>query len=304
MAKWKGDVSQPLVSICCTTYNHEHYIEDALEGFLIQETDFPFEILINDDASTDRTADILHDYEAAYPTIIKIIYQNENQFSKGKRPMWDLIMPRTKGRYVALCEGDDYWTDRQKLSIQIRFLETNSDYVMSGHDAYIIDEYGNIISESKLPDDHKRDFCPKDLMVGNAWVLTMSWVFRNVLVDNEYIPEKLHVLNGDTFNTSILGQFGKCKYHAEIKPACYRKHLAGLWSMKPDNAKYEELANTYFWMYKYYKRVGQNHVADLIWKKFIATIFKRINTLYILRESIIRLLFLRKIKFILKSTLN
>ncbi|AFJ01907.1 glycosyltransferase [Methylophaga frappieri] len=85
MASWEGDLSSPVVSICCITYNHDAYIEDALEGFLIQETDFPFEILIHDDASTDRTADIIREYEAAYPNLIKPIYQVENQYSQGKK---------------------------------------------------------------------------------------------------------------------------------------------------------------------------------------------------------------------------
>lgn len=86
MKAWKGDPTRPMVSICCITYNHERYIEDALNGFLIQETEFPFEICIHDDASTDGTADIIRAYEARDPTIIKPIDQKENQWSKGKGP--------------------------------------------------------------------------------------------------------------------------------------------------------------------------------------------------------------------------
>ncbi|MDY0222509.1 MAG: glycosyltransferase [Desulfobacterium sp.] len=127
MQAWKGDPTQPLVSVCCITYNHEPYIEDTLEGFLIQETDFPFEILIHDDASTDKTADIIREYETAYPNLIKPIYQIENQYSKGNRP--GLInTKRAKGKYIALCEGDDYWIDPHKMQKQVDFLEAKPEY--------------------------------------------------------------------------------------------------------------------------------------------------------------------------------
>lgn len=119
IANWKGDIEQPVVSICCIAYNHESYIKDALEGFLIQETDFPFEILIHDDASTDKTADIIREYEAKYPKLIKPIFQVENQYSKGKRIMATFLFPIVKGDFVALCEGDDYWISKDKLQEQL-----------------------------------------------------------------------------------------------------------------------------------------------------------------------------------------
>ena len=128
MKNWKGDVSKPLVSICCITYNHEAYIEDALEGFLIQETDFPFEILIHDDASIDGTADIIREYEAEYSNLIKPIYQKENQYSKRVDIFKTFLYPRAKGEYIAVCEGDDYWTDPNKLQLQAQFLLSNLEY--------------------------------------------------------------------------------------------------------------------------------------------------------------------------------
>jgi len=101
MKGWKGDLSSPLVSISCLAYNHERYIEDALEGFLIQKTDFPFEILIHDDASFDRTADIIREYEALYPKLIKPIYQTENQFSKRDGKAGQFQRNRAEGKYFA-----------------------------------------------------------------------------------------------------------------------------------------------------------------------------------------------------------
>ena len=99
-----------LVSINCIVYNHKEYIKDTLEGFLMQKTNFNYEILINDDASTDGTAEIIKEYEKKYPNLIKPLYQIQNQYSKGIN-MFDINNKRAKGKYIAYCEGDDYWTD-------------------------------------------------------------------------------------------------------------------------------------------------------------------------------------------------
>lgn len=130
---------EPLVSICCITYNHEPYIRDAIEGFLMQETDFPFEIIIHDDASTDKTAEIIKEYERKYPEIIKPIYQTENQYSKG-RMIYTITYERAKGKYIARCEGDDYWTDSQKLKIQIEEMRKRPECYISFHPATMIYE--------------------------------------------------------------------------------------------------------------------------------------------------------------------
>lgn len=123
------------VSIICNTYNHEQYIRDALDSFLMQKTSFKFEVLIHDDASTDKTADIIREYEAKYPEIIKPVYQTENQYSKGVRITNLYQMPRIKGEYVAFCEGDDYWTDPLKLQKQYDVLEKNKDIDICTHGA-------------------------------------------------------------------------------------------------------------------------------------------------------------------------
>ncbi|WLD59430.1 glycosyltransferase [Salinispirillum sp. LH 10-3-1] len=133
MATWKGAHDKPLVSICCITYNHELYIEDALEGFLIQKTDFPFEILVHDDASTDKTAEIIRKYEERYPLLFKTIFQTENKYSLGIKPNPQFNYPRVKGEYVALCEGDDCWITPEKLQIQVEFLKTNPACSMCFH---------------------------------------------------------------------------------------------------------------------------------------------------------------------------
>ena len=141
MQNWGVDNSDtPLVSVKCMTYNHEPYIAQALDGFLMQKTNFPFEVLVHDDASTDRTADIIREYETKFPKIVKVIYETENQYSKG----WGLhhvkIDKLIKGKYIAFCEGDDYWIDENKLQMQVDFLEKNPEYTMCFHNASILDE--------------------------------------------------------------------------------------------------------------------------------------------------------------------
>jgi len=101
-------MSEPLASISCITFNHVKYIRDALNGFLMQKTNFPIEILIHDDASTDGTEEIIREYEGKYPEIIKPLYEKENQWGKGRRGSAIFNFPRTKGKYIAMCEGDDY----------------------------------------------------------------------------------------------------------------------------------------------------------------------------------------------------
>ena len=118
--------TKPIVSICCITYNHENYIRDAIEGFLMQKTTFPIEIIIHDDASTDKTAEIVKSYAEKHPDLILPILQAENQYSKGI-PISTYAYPKARGKYIAFCEGDDYWTDPYKLQKQVDFLESNPD---------------------------------------------------------------------------------------------------------------------------------------------------------------------------------
>ena len=128
------DKNDCLVSILCTAYNHEQYIRSALESFVSQKTGFAFEVLVNDDASSDGTAAIIREYEEKYPEIIRPFYQKENQFSKGIGYIYENIFyPHARGKYFAFCEGDDYWTDESKLQRQVNFLESHPDYSACVH---------------------------------------------------------------------------------------------------------------------------------------------------------------------------
>lgn len=131
-ANWSGSFARPVVSIVCITYNQQLYIEDAIRGFLIQETVFPFEVLIHDDASTDDTAAIVRKYQSRYPNIIRAIVQYENQYSKGVK-VTSLVSSLANGKYLALCEGDDFWIDKRKLAIQVQALRSNPNHKICFH---------------------------------------------------------------------------------------------------------------------------------------------------------------------------
>lgn len=133
---------QPLVSICCTTYNHEKYLAQTLDSFLSQQCDFPFEILVHDDVSTDRTADIIRRYAAEHPQVILPMFQTENQYSKGVPINETFNFPRARGKYIALCEGDDYWCDPLKLQKQVAYMEAHPECTFSFTNGYVHDEAG------------------------------------------------------------------------------------------------------------------------------------------------------------------
>lgn len=133
-------MNTPLVSICCVTYNHVQFIRKCLDGFLMQKTDFPIEILIHDDCSTDGTTEIIREYEAKYPELIFPLYEEENQYQQGKAAEIDFYnYRRARGKYIAYCEGDDYWTDPLKLQKQVDFMEANPEYSVCFHDFQVYD---------------------------------------------------------------------------------------------------------------------------------------------------------------------
>ncbi len=270
MASWSDATTALLTSICCVTYNHEQFIEDALYGFLMQVTDFPVEIIVHDDASTDNTPSIIRQYEQQYPRLIKTIYQSENQYSRGLSPS-TLIRNLSRGKYIAVCEGDDCWTDPNKLQIQLDYLEQNPNVVISGHDALVVDEQNEILSQSKLHNRHKRDCSGEELILNKTLILTLSWMYRNVGLED--VPEKRMVKNGDRFFLSLIGHYGGSHYHHDIKPALYHVHNGGIWSKLSSEAKKESHINTWFWLYSYYKRIDRQNYARHYWMKFLQEVF-------------------------------
>ena len=241
---------EPVLSVLCHTFNHAGYIAETIEGFLSQVVDFPCEIIIHDDASTDGTADIVRDYERRFPGIVKSICQTVNQYSQGKRPI-RLTLSAAQGRYIAMCEGDDVWVDSSKLQKQVSFLEDNPEYVVCYHDAEVFDENG-VIKDSKMPLSRRRDHSKQELQRG-AWLLTLTLCYRKVFDD---VPdEHMKVINGDRFLVSLLGHHGAGKYLGNIEPARYRVHGGGVWSSKHRQQRVIEHVVTYYWMSEYYQRI-------------------------------------------------
>lgn len=202
-------MQNPLVSISCITYNHEPYIRQCLDSFLMQQCNFEYEILINDDASTDGTQEIIKEYQEKYPEIIKPIFQTENQYSKGVRGMMPRFnFPRAIGKYIALCEGDDYWTDPLKLQKQVDFLEANPDYALCFHPIKILKPDGTLVDDfiTKVPENYE---LRETLASGNNYIHTPSVVFRNVV---EKFPEEIgQTPIGDYFIYIVVTEKGKIK---------------------------------------------------------------------------------------------
>lgn len=133
----------PLVSICCITYNHAPFIRQSIEGMLMQQG-VDYEILIHDDCSTDGTTEIVKEYAAKYPDLIFPLYEEVNQYQNGKAGEIDFFnYKRARGKYIAYCEGDDYWTDPLKLQKQVEFMEANPDYSVCFHETQIYDCFSN-----------------------------------------------------------------------------------------------------------------------------------------------------------------
>ena len=223
MSEWKGDVNKPLVSINCITYNHESYVADALEGFLIQQTNFPFDILVDDDASTDKTADIIREYEKKFPAIIKAICQIENQVSKGKDVL-RINSERSKGKYIAICEGDDFWTDPQKLQIQVDWLESHSDYSMCFHAAEVKFE-GQLYTEAEHDSIQDKDYTAKDVL--NRWLVpTAAMVMKRECALIPYKNPK-DIFAGDIFLCFACLSMGKIRGINRVM-SVYRVTLGGV----------------------------------------------------------------------------
>jgi len=254
MRRWGGE-SSVLASVCCLTYNHEDYIRDAIDGFLSQETDFPFEVIIHDDASTDRTADIIHDYAKRYPGIIRPIIQTENQFSKGGLIALRFVFPKAQGKYIAICEGDDFWTDKTKLQQQVSFLEDNPEYVIAYTDCKPFDESGVL---NRDYGGATEDLSSLDLKKAPC-ISTLTTCFRNVI--DEIPQDLLSARYGDMVTWSLLGHHGKGKYLADIRPAAYRVHDGGLHSRKTNRARAAMHLVTVGALFAYYDRIGDAKIA-------------------------------------------
>ncbi len=172
------DSEKILVSILALSYNHEKYIRKCLDGFVMQQTHFKYEVLIHDDASTDRSAKIIREYQRRYPDIIFPIIQSDNQYSKGVRINDTYQYPRARGKYIAFCECDDYWTDSNKLQRQVDFMEQNPDYGLCYTDYTLLDEARESVIPSCFAKGKPRSSGFTDHLLSQGYIAPMTWLFR------------------------------------------------------------------------------------------------------------------------------
>ena len=271
-----------LVSIVCNTFNHEKYIKDALEGFVNQKTEYSFEILVYDDASTDKTASIIRQYEEKYPHLIKPIYQTVNQYSRGLRP-GQQNRDRAKGKYVAMCEGDDFWTDEYKLQKQISYMEAHPDCTFCFSNGYVHDGIqlqGKIIPWDKYATIKKDSF---DYNIGEVEMLgyipTASFVYRNGLPT---VAVSDAAFKGDAYHKLSKTLFGYAHYFEE--PMCaYRRNVTGsatdVWVKNP--TAYAKQCDSFIALFTDFQEITE-HKYDAVFKMRVCQ--WKINKYYALRD--------------------
>ena len=234
---------KPLVGIKCLAYNHEKTIRQCLEGFVKQKTDFPFIAVVHDDASTDHTADIIREYAEKYPDIIKPILEEENLYQHGKFHLIDeYINTAMKDcKYVAMCEGDDYWISPDKLQRQISFMEENPDYSMTCTDSVVLTEKGE---EDWAISSVDTDLSLENLIKrGGLYFATAGIVYKKSVKDN--YPECCTQCSvGDHPLQIMCGLKGKVRYFSE-KMVAYRFAMGNSWSASRKKADIDKLIRSW-----------------------------------------------------------
>lgn len=235
---------EPLVSVVCTAYNQEKYIRQCLDGFVMQETDFPIEIIVHDDASTDGTVAIIKEYEERYPGLFNNIYREENWYSQGKN-IWEYLFTKVaRGKYIALCEGDDYWIDPYKLQKQVDFLEGHPEYYVVGMRSLLFFQGLEYYSFYKDSLHLRTSFVVSDY-VKNILMHTSTFCIRKeCITHNSYLHD---ILQGDTslILHSYTTKISKIKVLKNFG-SVYRKHVGGVTNL----SLYKNIENSYTSMCK------------------------------------------------------
>lgn len=210
------------VTINCIAYNQEKFIEKAIDSFLMQQTDFAYEILIHDDASDDGTAEIIKKYENKYPNIVKGIYEDVNQWSNGNKNIFGINCKKARGKYIALCEGDDFFSSEMKLQKCFNFMEKHPDFSACTHQTNVVDLDGNYIRKFYKGDE---DVEIKNLDSFLTFPHTSSYFFKNPYHNSFYnlsFINKFNFVSGwDKSYVLYFFATGKIYYSAEVM-SCYR----------------------------------------------------------------------------------
>jgi glycosyltransferase involved in cell wall biosynthesis len=199
-------------------YNHEEFIAEAIDGVIMQKTNFPIEIVLGEDFSTDNTRMIVQRYVDRYPEIIKPLFHKKNI---GMMANCIQTIRACKGKYIAMCEGDDYWTDPLKLQKQVDFLEANPDFSMCAHNSDIL-EYGEL---KKIPPINGEVFSIEDIISLDWGIMTATIMFRRDALE---IPDWFSTIKNDDYGIQLLVSLkGKVKVLPEAM-SVYRKHVGGI----------------------------------------------------------------------------
>jgi glycosyltransferase involved in cell wall biosynthesis len=225
--------NQKLVSICMITYNHEKYIAEAIDKILMQKLNADYEIVISEDCSTDKTRVIALDYKNRYPDKVKLLLRANNI---GMIQNFADTLKACSGKYIAVCEGDDYWTDPYKLQKQVDFLEAHPDYSMTAHRVAIFDEELKVIK--RFSPKNKSTLMPKEIILG-AFIPTLSIVFRTVYIKN--IPDLFYKTPIPDLSLKIhLSSKGDIYFFNDVM-GVYRSHPDGITKKNIIEWKYKEL---------------------------------------------------------------
>jgi glycosyltransferase involved in cell wall biosynthesis len=225
----------PLLSVVITAYNHEDFIVQAIESALEQKTDFDYEIIVAEDKSTDSTSDIVLDFQRCYPEKVRLRLAQKNLYSQGIKP-WAVTFPACRGKYIALLEGDDFWTDPLKLQKQVDLLEKHPKYAGCYHPVRVINDTQVEFPPVYPSDDYQRDLDFSSFMRNNH-CQTCSVVFRANLLQ-PYPAWMLNVMPGDWAIYLHLTQHGSMALVSE-KMAIYRIHAGGTWSVSDELSRHD-----------------------------------------------------------------
>lgn len=262
--------SKPMVSVYVQTYQHKKYIKKCLNSILEQKTNFDFEILLGEDHSNDGTREICQDYARRFPEKIRLfLHHRENQIKIMGEPTSNFNafynFFSAKGKFIAFCEGDDFWEDPLKLQKQVDFLKINSEYIFTYHGVETVDENDQPISGLKDFTQPELDISSEELSKGVYHPLLLSICFRNVL--EEIPPEITQVINVDTFLLSLFGHYGQAKFLSEISPAKYRKHAGGIWSTRNKKKKFLSKIITLRELSRFYLRQQNKELNEIYFTK-------------------------------------
>lgn len=235
------------VSICCITFNQEDYIKDALDSFLSQKTNFKYEIIIHDDASTDNTVRILKEYKQKYPDMIKLILQKNNQYSLGKDVLSNTFNI-ANGKYIAICEGDDYWTDENKLQIQVDYMESNENCTLCAHSFNLVDKNRNIIDSVNR---YKNDIIcsEKDIILGGGgFFATASLMIPTKILKD--LPDYYYNCTVGDYPIQLYAMSKGYTYYINKNMSAYRVKSSGSWTANIDSGKKDEVKVKYIEHFK------------------------------------------------------